>query len=336
MINHFGLFGGLGGFAIAADRLGIHNAFINEWDKNAVATVKANFPSAVVSSKDIRILRAEELESISGVIDILTAGFPCQSFSQAGENRGFKDQRGRLFFEIPRLISECTKPPKVVLLENVAFLKTFDHGSRLRVVLNAMRKCGYWVSDQTSTILDTFTYTRSPQRRERLFIVCAHRDYYRKNHFRFPERFRGKKLDLWDIVDRTKPGPDNGYLPCGNKYEQKIRDKAEEENCQDRLYQIRRVEARACQIGVCPTLTANMGTGGHNIPFVLDEWGIRKLTVRECMHLQTIKDHEIEFPSHIPEKDCYAMVGNAVTADLAELLFNSIIEHIFERDKIRS
>lgn len=331
MYNHVGLFAGLGGFLTAAQRLGIQNTFVNEVDKDAVATLKINFPETIVSSCDIRNLKIKQTGNLISNIDILTAGFPCQSFSQAGTNLGFDDDRGKLFFEIPRFISDCPKPPRVVLLENVAFLKNFSNGSRLRTIFNAMRKCGYWVDDHSTAILDSSLYSHSPQRRKRLFIICVHRKYYRKNHFVFPDKYNGKKTLLWDMINRSHKGPDSTYLPDNNKYKYMI-EKVATESRNDRLFQIRRVNARACSPGICPTLTANMGGGGHNVPFLFDNWGIRRLTVSECALLQGFRSQELLFPHQVSENNRYTMLGNAVTVDVAEILMKKIIETIFESD----
>jgi DNA (cytosine-5)-methyltransferase 1 len=332
MYNHVSLFGGLGGFIIAANRLGVHTSFANELDKGAVATLNANFPDVRVSSKDIRELSPFSIANLNVDIDILSAGFPCQSFSQAGNNLGFEDERGKLFFEIPRFIRECQKPPKVVVLENVSHLKSFDNGSRLRVVINELRKVGYWVHDNSVAILNANEFSSSPQNRERLFIVGVHSNYFKKNQFSFPVPVKAKNKCIWDFVDRKNMGPEKAYLSDGNKYEIMIR-KASEKTGKDRLYQIRRVQVRACPPNVCPTLTANMGGGGHNVPFLFDEWGIRKLTVDECLSLQSIKRDELFFPDFILEKDRYSMIGNSVCVDVVEKIFEQVLSTVFERVK---
>jgi DNA (cytosine-5)-methyltransferase 1 len=323
MITHMALFAGMGGFMTAAQRQSMTTIFANELNICAVSTLKENFKNTLVSSLDIRDLDPTQIAELNAGIDILSAGFPCQSFSQAGNNLGFEDERGRLFFEITRIIKQMNKPPKVIVLENVPFLKNFDDGSRYNVVINDLRKAGYWVGEPSTKVLDAYDYSNSHQRRERLFIVAVHSQYFGKNKFIFPSPIKIKKKNIWRFIDRNKKGPNHTYIKSGNKYEQMIRRKADEKGS-DRLFQIRRTEARACPTNTCPTLTANMGTGGHNVPFLIDSFGIRRLSINECMALQGYRTNEVKFPAHTLETDQLSMVGNAVCVDVIEQLFISI------------
>jgi DNA (cytosine-5)-methyltransferase 1 len=86
---------------------------------------------------NIKDLYDRDLQSV----DILTAGFPCQPFSQAGHGKGFKDDRGGLFFEVPKLLKKLK--PKAYLLENVRTLSTHNNGESFNIVKNEMLKAGY-------------------------------------------------------------------------------------------------------------------------------------------------------------------------------------------------
>jgi DNA (cytosine-5)-methyltransferase 1 len=96
----------------------------------------------------------------------------------------------------------------------------------------------------------------------------------------------------------------------------------------DTVYQWRRVYARENKSNVCPTLTANMGTGGHNVPLVLDQRGIRKLTPRECARFQGFKDNELIFPKDLAQSHLYKQVGNSVTVPIVVRLAESILKAI--------
>jgi len=328
MYRHAALFAGLGGFVLAAKRNGVKTVFINEIDEACGITLKHNFKDTVISMKDIRELKVLDYEELSQDIDILSGGFPCQSFSVAGDNLGFDDERGKLFFEIPRLCLEMPNPPKVLLLENVANLMVFDGGSRLRVVINQLRKAGYWVSVENAQILDSYEIGNTAQRRERLFIVATHSKYFKKNKFVFPKPKRRKK-DLWKYIEKNHKQESKLYLDEENKYARMIRRNSEIDGT-NRLFQIRRVDARSCPENVCPTLTANMGGGGHNVPFLVDDFGIRRLSISELMALQCIRKTEFEFPESISEASKLSMIGNAICTDVADEIFKNIIKMLEE------
>ena len=94
----------------------------------------------------------------------------------------------------------------------------------------------------------------------------------------------------------------------------------------DTVYQWRRVYVRENQSNECPTLTANMGTGGHNVPLILDDFGIRKLTPKECFRLQGFKN--IKFPKDVARSQLYKQAGNSVTVDLIEKIALKISQSI--------
>ena len=98
------LFSGMGGFASGLARAGFAIRWASDNDEHACATFRHRFPGVPLVEKDVRKLsmQADDLAPVQ----VLAAGFPCQSFSQAGNRRGFEDPRGALFFEIPRLIGE--------------------------------------------------------------------------------------------------------------------------------------------------------------------------------------------------------------------------------------
>jgi DNA (cytosine-5)-methyltransferase 1 len=101
-------------------------------------------------------------------------------------------------------------------------------------------------------------------------------------------------------------------------------DKLADKHGKKRLFQIRRVEARACQPNTCPTLTANMGSGGHNIPFTYDKCGLRKLTINECLRLQGFEPSKIKLNSQIPSSEIRKMIGNAVNVDTVQNIISEI------------
>ena len=87
----------------------------------------------------------------------------------------------------------------------------------------------------------------------------------------------------------------------------------------DTIYQYRRVYVRENQSNQCPTLTANMGTGGHNVPLIIDDKGFRKLTPRECFNFQGFPK-SFKLPKDVADGQLYKQAGNAVTVPLMKLI----------------
>jgi DNA (cytosine-5)-methyltransferase 1 len=168
------LFSGCGGLA-----LGLHNAGLNcrllvEIDKNAVATLKKNQPNWPVILDDIA-----KVDFTSIKAEVVTGGFPCQSFSYAGKGLGFEDTRGTLFFEYARAIKEIS--PRVIVGENVRGLEKHDNGKTISVMLQILDDLGYRVSYR---VLRS-QYFDVAQKRERLVIFGVKKDS--NSHIAFPK-----------------------------------------------------------------------------------------------------------------------------------------------------
>ena len=164
--------------------------------------------------------------------------------------------------------------------------------------------------------------TNLPQDRERLFMVAASREHFNYNPFKPPSASNGSnghRRILDDLIDRTRPGSPDSYLPKDNRYYKMIDREMASGESDANIYQLRRSYVREKKQGLCPTLTANMGIGGHNVPFVRDSWGIRRLSIEEVARLQGFDTTESLFPEiPIPEK--YRLLGNAVCVHLAEFV----------------
>lgn len=337
MYTHVSLFAGLGGFVIAGNRHGFRTVFANEIEQSCGFVLRQNFPDVTLSLKDVRELDPKSYSELEEGVDVLSAGFPCQSFSVAGDNLGFEDERGKLFFKIPEICKGMSRFPKVLLLENVPHLKIFDGGARLKVVLNELRRIGYWVSEENVAILDAYDFGDTPQRRERLYVVAVHSSYFKKNKFKFPLPRKIEHKSIWEYIRRDQRADEKLYLDPENKYARMIQRAAEKDGT-NRLFQIRRTDVRSCPEGVCPTLTANMGGGGHNVPFLVDKWGIRRLSVDEVALLQCIRREELTFPSGLTESAKLMMLGNAICIDVVAQIFEGIREILTEiyRDEYES
>ncbi|MCV6599300.1 MAG: DNA (cytosine-5-)-methyltransferase [Alphaproteobacteria bacterium] len=165
--NIIELFAGAGGTSLGFENAGLNHLLLNEIDKSAVETLRFNFPNANIVHEDVRNLDFKEYRN---KVDIVQAGFPCQTFSYAGKSMGFEDTRGTLFFEFARCIKETN--PKIAVGENVKGLLRHDNGKTLKTMCNALRELGYKVHYKVlrSQYLDV------PQKRERLIIIVIRED----------------------------------------------------------------------------------------------------------------------------------------------------------------
>lgn len=305
------LFAAIGGFAHAFRSLGASVLWANEQDRFAVQTFRHNLPDVRMIAKPIQALSvfSDQLEPI----DVLTAGFPCQPFSVAGEKQGLNDARGSLFLEIIRLIREYgPRKPKILLLENVKHLKAHDRGRTFLRIQSEIQKAGYWFGDANARVLNTLDYSGIPQNRERLFMVALSMQHFTSGHFTFPKPQIPRMLEpIAAFLSLDEPADDYFYFKPDSQYYDLFTAAIAEGG--EAIYQLRRNYVRRNMSGTCFTLMANMGDGGHNQPVIKDNWGIRKLTPTECARLQGYEDSWFSFPSDISSSQSYRQIGNSVT-----------------------
>lgn len=321
------LFAAIGGFCRAFQEVGATVAWANEKDKFAAETFRLNFPNTLYLHKPVEELtvRGDALEPV----DVLTAGFPCQPFSVAGEKRGFKDERGLLFLHIIRVIKEFGhKKPKMLLLENVKNFKTHDKGRTFKRVQTEIQRAGYWFNDANTKIINTAHYTEIPQNRERIFMVALSCDHFAANNFQFPEPLpKGSLRKVKEFLNLDRKAAENFYFKPGSQYHPDFQ-KAIQAGERNSIYQLRRSYVRENKSDMCFTLMANMGDGGHNQPVIKDRWGIRKLTPRECSRLQGYKDEWFKIPENLSNTQIYKQIGNSVTVPLVARIAQNVIAEL--------
>lgn len=336
----FDAFSGVGGFRLGFEAEGFECVGYSEIDKFAIKLYSAYFKDDR-NYGDITKINPEELPDF----DVITAGVPCQPFSVAGKRKGLADPRGMPLWRALFNIVEV-KRPKVVLIENVKGLLSSNGGRDFAWVLVQMAELGYTVEWQVLNSKDFGV----PQNRERVFIVgylgggCppkvfplgeAERAYYSPPN-------RRRKVQA---VPNTSNTLRAGYYKLGNEGPYVV--------------QWRRSYLRTFKdTHISPTLTANMGTGGHNVPIVLlshtkgnikqrvqvrsDVWTldtsgskvgiimgnleIRKLTPLECFRLQGFPNDIVEVARKISISDTqlYKMAGNAVTVQVVQSIARKI------------
>tara|TARA_R110001599_G_scaffold57341_1_gene157653 strand:+ start:3211 stop:4434 length:1224 start_codon:yes stop_codon:yes gene_type:complete len=306
------LFAGIGGFRLAMQNVGGKCVFTSEWEPSAKKTYRQNFgevPFGDITKESVKNFIPKEF-------DVLCAGFPCQAFSIAGNRKGFADTRGTLFFDIEQIVEK--HKPKVVFLENVKNLVSHDKGNTFKTIISVLEdKLGYKVF---TNVLNSMTHANIPQNRERIFIIAFDPNQV-ENYadFKFPSEIQLTR-NIHDILEKGKQDEklyykkDHAYYP---ELKKTITSK-------DTVYQWRRVYVRENKSNVCPTLTANMGTGGHNVPLIKDNFGIRKLTPKECFLFQGYPENYI-LPN-IANSKLYMQAGNSVTTTLVERISNEIIK----------
>ncbi len=301
------LFAGVGGIDLGFQNAGFKIEWANEIDPQACKTYNNNFVHRIICD-DIKNLDGAMLPKV----DILTGGFPCQAFSIAGYRKGLKDERGTLIFELLRISKEVK--PRILFLENVKNIISHNKGQTFNDILEAIQDIGYKTK---YSVLNTCEYSNIPQNRERVYIICFQNDNdYNKFQFPLPEQNR---LRIQDLLERIV---DDNFYYTNTKYYPILKEEIKNQNT---VYQWRRQYVRENKSNLCPTLTANMGTGGHNVPLVLDNKDIRKLTPRECARLQGFPDSFV-FPKELPNSALYKQMGNSVTVPVIEKIAKNILE----------
>ena len=236
----------------------------------------------------------------------MTGGFPCQPFSIAGKQEGFQDARSNVFWKILEILD--AHQPQFVVLENVKNLVSHDEGRTFETIQKELGKRDYHLRYK---VLDTALLTGIPQHRERIYLVCIKsKELFDRFTLDFPKI---DKLPIGSFLD--KEVPDKYYYTDKSTTWPLVKESVTKK---DTVYQYRRVYVRENKSGECPTLTANMGGGGHNVPLILDEKGIRKLTPRECFRLQGFPD-TYQLPP-MSDTALYKLAGNAVSLPVVELI----------------
>ena len=337
------LFAGIGGFDLALIRQGHEIIYANEWDKYAAQIYEKNIGQ--LDTRDIR-----EVKDIPDH-DLLTAGFPCQSFSIAGKRGGFDDTRGTLFFEIARIAKQ--KQPRLLLLENVKGLLSHDKGATFGTILNTLDELGY---DLQWQVLNSKNFG-VPQNRERVFIVGHLRGTPRPEVFplgsdsketysenahtisavtglkkvdRFPtldtmyKKGLGSKQARGCIVQLNNPThsnnrlySDKGISPAlntaqgGNRQPKIVRPVLTPDRAK------KRQNGRRIKEDGEPSFTLT-GQDKHG---VMVDSSIRRLTPLECERLQGFPDGWTE---GISDTQRYKCLGNAVTVNVIEAIINKL------------
>ena len=305
------LFSGIGGIDIAFQQAGFKVKWAIEKDAACCRTYRHNFKDCNLIEQDIRNVNPCDLERV----DVITAGFPCQPFSIAGKQRGFDDERGHLFYEVGKFISAYK--PRFVFLENVPNLMEHNEGKTFLVVHDVLADLNYSIRYR---VLRASEYGGVPQIRDRIYIV-AFRDQEDCDRFELPDKM-DLNFSIEDVLVRTQPKHEIYYYTQNDDFYKKA---SQIVTRQDSIYRVYHDSIKVTQNKMCPTLTASMGTQCNQVPLVRDEYGIRKLTIRECLDFQGFPNG-YKFPKTISLNAAYKQVGNTVCVPVVGKIAESIYE----------
>lgn len=330
------LFSGCGGMDKGFEDAGYSRVWANDFDKDAQAVFKLNLGE--IDGRDITQVPVEDIPEC----DIITAGFPCQPFSNAGNRRGVYDERGELYLECLRIIE--SKHPRAVLFENVKGLLSSKHQSGKKlidVIKEDLENLGYRVNYKVVNASDYGV----PQNRERMILVGLREDVGKT--FEFPPVQEDKsKLTLRNVLDVPEDAPNqNSYWPYSPQAQNMIEQIPEGgswksipyEKLSPRFQRIRddmkRYHApnfyrRFSRDEINGTITASAQPENCGITHPTKN---RRYTIREIARIQTFPDDFLFIDES--QKDIVAMykvIGNAVPCHLAEVIASAIYEQAFE------
>lgn len=304
------LFAGAGGTALGLENAGLTHLLLNEYDKNAAATLRKNRPTWNVSDEDVHVV---DFKPYHGKIDVVEGGFPCQSFSYAGKKRGFEDTRGTLFHEFARCVEEVQ--PKIAIGENVKGLLNHDGGRTLKVMVAKLQSLGYRVAYKVmrSQYLDV------PQKRERLLIIGVRNDL--DTAILFPKE-KDYTISLSEAIGNCPQSPGQEYsgrkkeimqmVPQGG-YWRDLPDEVQKEYMKASYYMGGGKTGMARRLAWSePSLTLTCNPAQKQTERCHPE-ETRPLNVREYARIQTFPD-DWEFVGSVSAQ--YKQIGNAVPVNL--------------------
>lgn len=332
------LFSGCGGLDLGFRQAGFRSVWANDFDVDAQAVYSLNLGE--IDKRDILSVREDEIPAG----DIITAGFPCQPFSNAGNRKGVNDSRGLLYKECLRIIKD--KMPMVIVFENVKGLlstKYIDGRNLADVImedLSSMSGVGYNVVYQLVNASDYGV----PQNRQRVFFVGVRKDL--GTVFRFPDKLNKEKLTLRHVLNVPKNIPDQvswgfspqaldmiAHIPEGGSWKdvpydhlaprfQKIRNDMKKYHSPNFYRRFSRNE-------ICGTITASAQPENCGI---IHPTEARRYTIREVARIQTFPD-TFRFITNTPRDitAMYKVIGNAVPVALARVIATAIMDQVFKK-----
>lgn len=328
MIKSIELFAGCGGLALGLEQAGLECVLLNEKDRDSCQSLRLNRPDWNIVEGDVANL---DFSPWRGVVDFISGGFPCQSFSYAGKSLGLEDVRGTMFFELARAVTQAQ--PSVFVGENVKGLLSHDNGQTLKTIAKVIDEIGY---DLLCVYLMNGIDYDVPQKRERLFLICVRKDLQGKLDFHLPltgarvltmrDALKAGSLYSCDVPDSpgqsypqrkaeilalVPPGGCWRHLPTAVQLEY-----------MQKSYYLgggkTGIARRLAWDEPCLTLTCSPA---QKMTERCHPNQTRPLTIREYARIQTFPDHWL-FAGSISSQ--YKQIGNAVPVNMAEAIGRSV------------
>lgn len=321
-MNIISLFSGCGGLDLGFEKAGFHIPVANEFDKTIWETFKVNHPGTHLIESDIRHITKNDIaQFITGDVDGIIGGPPCQSWSEAGALRGINDSRGKLFYDYIRILNEFR--PKFFLAENVSGMLANRHSDAVKNILSLFENTGYNVS---LTLVNAKDYGVAEERK-RVFYIGFRKDL--NVDFEFPcgsTEDDAKKITLrdiiWDLQYTAVPsGPKNHHNPeaiNNNEYftgafSPIFMSRNRVKSWDEQAYTVQ-ASGRQCQLH--PQAPKMEKFGENDFRFVAGKENLyRRMTIREIARIQGFPD-DFKF-IYKETNNAYKMIGNAVPVNLA-------------------
>lgn len=196
------LFAGAGGLALGLEQAGFENLLSNDFDKDSCNTLKANRPNWNVICDSVENLAEQDLlkklNIKEGELDLLSGGYPCQSFSYAGKRLGLNDVRGTMFYYYAKILKQLK--PKMFLAENVKGLVSHDGGKTLQTMINVFEEIGYRVQYK---VLNAWDYGVA-EKRERIVIIGIRNDIPVEFEYPTPYEYKPVLRDALKDVPKSE------------------------------------------------------------------------------------------------------------------------------------
>jgi DNA (cytosine-5)-methyltransferase 1 len=324
------LFSGCGGLDLGFSRAGFNIIWANEYDKDIWQTYEKNYPETYLDKRDLRKIASVDIPDCIGII----GGPPCQSWSEAGSQRGINDERGQLFLEYIRILKD--KQPLFFLAENVSGMLHKKHHYALNNIIIAFEEANYIVNFK---LLNAVDYN-VPQERKRVIFIGYHIDLMKKFDFNLLSKnfhFPTLKQAIWDLRESALPAinkdrtngeacflPNHEYMLGGFSSIYLSRNRVRSWNEPSFT-----IQAGGRHAPMHPQANKMIHVGKDR--WIFDPESIypyRRLSVRECARIQTFPDEVIFYYKNLSSG--YKMIGNAVPVNFSYALAKAIKDDIIE------